>query len=322
MVAEHLKELIWLQKTYSTTLLYEAAVCGAIPVVRKIEEQFGFEPIVSITGIFNGTSNYILSKLFNDKLEYDEALSQAQALGYAESDPTSDVEGFDPKYKSIILAKHAFGIEYQPEEVFNYGIHTLTHEDIVFAKNQNLKIKLVPSIFNQGNQVSVFVLPHFVSKDSQLFSVENEFNALVIESEYAGLQTYSGRGAGAFPTAFSVFGDLRALIQGEHYQYTKSLKAFKKRDASELLIEVYVRYQNPQVKRALDFSFVREGLLQDAYNYVIGETTLQHLISARDLLRTDGSTLIATGKRRIRKGLKTTREKNISQVEKGHLFSA
>jgi homoserine dehydrogenase len=320
MVAEHLDELIRLQREYKTALFYEAAVCGAIPVVRKIEEQFGFEPIQSISGIFNGTSNYILTKLFQGKLEYAEALEQAQALGYAESDPSNDVEGIDPKFKTIILTKHAFGIALKTDEVFNYGIKSLTADDIEYAKSQNLRIRLVPSVFCHGNKVSAFVLPTFVASDSPLFSVENEFNSVVIESEYAGVQVYTGRGAGAFPTAFSIFSDLRSIIAGERYQYTKSTKQFESLSPSDVLIEVYVRFRNPEVKRKLDFSFIREGFLKDDFSYIIGETTLEKLLLCKAMLASDQCTLIATGKRRIRttmiESLNVQREKN------AHLLSA
>lgn len=320
MVAEHLEELILLQRVYKTPLFYEAAVCGAIPVVRKIEEQFGFEPINSISGIFNGTSNYILTKLFEGKLGYHDALLQAQALGYAETDPSNDVEGYDPKFKAIILAKHAFGIALKSEDVFNYGVNHLTADDIHYAKNQHKKIRLVPTVFNHGNQVCAYVLPTFVSSENPLYAVENEFNSVVIESEYAGMQVYSGRGAGAFPTAFSIFSDLRALIAGDQYHYVKSLKQHVRQNPSDVLIEVYVRYRNTEVKQKLDFSFIREGFLQDDFSYVIGETTLEKLSACKTLLEEDRCTLIATGKRRIRTSLIQSKKRN--QTLDAQLLSA
>lgn len=295
VVAENLTELIRLQNLYNTPVLYEAAVCGSIPVVRKIEDQFGHEPILSIRGIFNGTSNYILSKMFSLGMPYDEALREAQILGLAEKNPDSDVGGNDAKYKAIILAKHALGVSYLADQVFHYGISHLTVNDISFAKDRGLRIKLVPMIKSFADDVSLFVLPQFVNSDDELFRVEDEFNALMIEGENAGVQYYSGKGAGSLPTAFSVFNDVRTAIEGFRYPYRKSSFPNRKCNPDDLFIEVYVRYQNDRVKSSLKFRTVREGYLDDSYKYVIGETTLKNLFESKNLLLDDESTVISTG---------------------------
>src|SRR6202012_2768829 len=130
MIATYLNELIELQNKYGTSLLYEGAVCGSIPIIRNLEEYYDNELLHSISGIFNGSSNYILSKGFIEGLDYNSALKQAQDLGFAETDPTSDVGGFDAKYKLVIAAAHAYGIVVQPDEVLNIGIQNLSASDI------------------------------------------------------------------------------------------------------------------------------------------------------------------------------------------------
>src|SRR3569833_2084737 len=131
MIALHLEELIELQHKYGTSLLYEGSVCGSIPIIRNLEEYYDNELLHSVSGIFNGSSNYILSKGFNEGLSYDMALQQAQDLGFAETDPTSDVGGFDAKYKLVIAAAHAYGVNVKPDDVFNIGIQNLSSHDLL-----------------------------------------------------------------------------------------------------------------------------------------------------------------------------------------------
>src|SRR5690606_16274155 len=129
-----------LQHQHQVSLLYEGAVCGSIPIIRNLEEYYDNELLHSISGIFNGSSNYILSKIFNENLDYTVALKQAQDLGFAESNPILDVGGFDAKYKLVIAASHAYGMFIDPEEVLNIGIDQLNDKDVRFAKEKNLKI--------------------------------------------------------------------------------------------------------------------------------------------------------------------------------------
>src|SRR4051812_45533542 len=146
MVASHLKELYDLQHKYNVSLLYEASSCGSIPIIRTLEEYFDNEQVTKLTGIFNGTTNYILTKTISEKLSYEAALKQAQEKGFAESDPTNDVEGFDAKFKAIVIALHSFGVFSKPEEVLNIGITALHNHDINYASEKSYKIKLVPTI--------------------------------------------------------------------------------------------------------------------------------------------------------------------------------
>ncbi|MFM9985120.1 MAG: homoserine dehydrogenase [Flavobacteriales bacterium] len=295
MVATHLKELLKLEAEFGGILLYEAAVCGAIPIIRTLNGLFSFEQVNVVRGIFNGTSNFILSAIFNENLNYDLALKQAQDLGFAESNPESDVGGFDAKYKAVILAKHIFGVELSADSVVNLGIDNFTADDIRFAKNQGLKIKLIPQLITQNDRFAVYVLPHFVSRNDRLFHVENELNGVQIDAEYSGTHFFNGRGAGAFPTAFSILNDVNDATNKKGYAYKKSLGSKERIGDDEVLIEIYLRYRNDEVKKALNFSGIREGLLDDDYKYIIGNVTLASIAENKHLLIRDGASVIATG---------------------------
>ena len=212
MIAEHLEELLHLQEQYGTSLLYEGAVCGSIPIIRNLEEYYDNELLYSIRGIFNGSSNYILSKTFNDNLDYPTALKQAQDLGFAESDPTLDVGGFDAKSKLVIAVSHAYGVLTNPDDVFNIGIQNISPKDIQYAKEKNYKIKLVPTAVEFGErQVVLYVIPRLVQPDDFLFNVENEYNGVIVQAAFADQQFFFGKGAGGHPTGSAVLSDIAAI---------------------------------------------------------------------------------------------------------------
>lgn len=139
MIANHLEELVELQATYGTSLLYEGAVCGSIPIIRNLEEYYDNELLHGISGIFNGSSNYILSKIFNENIPYEIALKQAQDLGFAETDPIMDVGGYDPKFKLAIATAHAYGLFIDPDKILNIGIQNLSEQDIQYAREKKLQ---------------------------------------------------------------------------------------------------------------------------------------------------------------------------------------
>src|SRR5690606_24780822 len=140
----HLEELVHLQEKHNASLLYEGSVCGSIPIIRNLEEYYDNEFLFAVSGIFNGSSNFILSKVFNENQSYEAALKEAQDLGFAETDPTLDVGGFDAKFKVCIAAAHAYGIFVNPDDVLNIGIQNLNDKDLQYAREKNQKIKLVP----------------------------------------------------------------------------------------------------------------------------------------------------------------------------------
>jgi len=221
LIAENLAELIQIEKENNGIFLYEGAVCGSIPIIRVLNDLFVNEPIKEVTGIVNGSSNYILTKLFNEEISYNEALFQAQQFGFAEADPTSDVGGFDALYKLIILTAHAFGTIVKPAQVFNIGIEAITKQDVDFAKQHGLKIKLVAKAALTGNQINLSVLPTLVSSSNDLFHIENEYNGVVVEGKNIGTHFYKGKGAGSYPTGSVVYSDLKAIDSGYCYSYKK-----------------------------------------------------------------------------------------------------
>ncbi len=222
MIAEHLEELIALQSTHDVPFLYEAACCASIPVIRNLEEYYDNDLLQGINGIVNGSTNYILTKVSEEHISFETALRQAQEAGFAESDPSLDVQGIDAVNKLSILLAHAYGIITPPHTVVHTGIHNLHSSDAVFAKEKGYEIKLVAQArkLDDGN-IAAFVLPQFIKKNSQLSTVKNEYNGVIIESSLADKQFFYGKGAGGFPTASAVLSDLSALRYHYRYEYKK-----------------------------------------------------------------------------------------------------
>lgn len=285
LLALHLEELYRLQLKHNVSLLYEASVGGSIPIVRTLEEYFDNEPVEKVNGILNGTSNYILTKTITDKLSYATALEQAQEKGFAETDPTNDVEGYDPKYKSVIIALHAFGLIIKPDDIFNIGITTLHHHDIKYASEKGYKIKLTPVINRLENgQISAFVIPAFVNEASQLYNVDNEFNGLIINGCFSGEQFFQGKGAGSYPTGAAVLSDLSALLYNYRYAFKKYVQNATAVFTNEVAIDIYLRYKNPADLDALKFISISETYTGTGYNFIIGKISLQILIEQREYI--------------------------------------
>jgi homoserine dehydrogenase len=279
MIALHLDELIELQQKYGTSLLYEGAVCGSIPIIRNLEEYYDNELLHSISGIFNGSSNYILSKGFIEGLDYDRALQQAQDLGFAETDPTSDVGGFDAKYKLIIAAAHAYGVIVQPDEVFNLGIQNLAAHDLQYAREKNLKIKLVPVAKELDDQnVAMFVLPKFVTSSEFLYNVEYEYNGVTVQAAFADQQFFFGKGAGGHPTGSAVLSDIAALRYDYQYEYKKAKAKTNLKFTNNIELDIYLRYDDEDLVNDLKFISIKERYYSGDYKFVIGKVNLQNLI--------------------------------------------
>jgi homoserine dehydrogenase len=280
MIALHLDELIEIQHQYGTSLLYEGAVCGSIPIIRNLEEYYDNELLHSISGIFNGSSNYILSKGFIEGLDYDTALKQAQDLGFAETDPTSDVGGFDAKYKLVIAAAHAYGVVVQPDEVFNLGIQNLAAADLQYAREKNLKIKLVPVAKELDDRnVALFVLPKFVTDKEFLYNVEYEYNGVTVQAAFADQQFFFGKGAGGHPTGSAVLSDIAALRYNYQYEYKKAKEKTDLSFTNNIELTVYLRYDDEELVEALNFEHINERYYSGSYKFVIGKINLKNLIA-------------------------------------------
>lgn len=222
LIAEHIEELIGLQRQYNVPFLYEAACCASIPVIRNLEEYYDNDLLQGISGIVNGSTNYILTKVFREKKTFTDALLEAQLEGFAESNPALDIEGTDAVNKLSILLAHAYGVIAHPQSLLHTGIQQLKAEDAAFAKEKSYEIKLVARAKKlQNGKIAAFVLPQFVSAEDQLYTVSNEYNGVVIESSLADKQFFYGKGAGGFPTASAVLSDLSALRYNYGYEYKK-----------------------------------------------------------------------------------------------------
>lgn len=244
MIAEHLPELLAIQKEYGTPFLYESACCASIPVIRNLEEYYDNDLLQGVSGIVNGSTNYILTRVAQDKLTFEEALLQAQIEGFAESNPALDVEGIDAVNKLSILLTHAYGIVAHPQEIIHSGIQNLQAHDAVFAKEKGFEIKLVAQAkkLEDGN-VAAFVLPQFVDNTNQLYNVRNEYNGVVIESGLADKQFFYGKGAGSFPTASAVLSDLSALRYDYKYEYKKLHNKTAGNLSNDFFLRVYVSFE-------------------------------------------------------------------------------
>lgn len=297
MIATHLAELVELQEKHDASLLYEGAVCGSIPIIRNLEEYYDNELLHGISGIFNGSSNYILSKIFNENLEYGVALKQAQDLGFAETDPIMDVGGYDPKFKLAIATAHAYGLFINPDKILNVGIQNLSDNDIRYAREKNYKIKLVPTARKiSTKQVVTYVLPKFVKSDDFLFNVENEYNGVTVQAAFADKQFFFGKGAGGHPTGAAVLSDIAALRYDYRYEYKKYHQHNGLIHTDDVNLEVYLRYVHEYTVEKLQIENIVERFSRDDYKYVIGNVSLKSLIANRGLLEQKEVFIAHTGK--------------------------
>lgn len=297
MVANHLEELVELQHKHNVSLLYEASSCGSIPIIRNLEEYYDNELLSSVSGIFNGSTNYILSKIFNENMSYPVVLKQAQELGFVETDPTLDVGGFDPKFKLVIIAAHSFGMFIKPEDVLNIGIQNLSDFDIQYAKEKGYKIKLVATAKKVDEKnISLFVIPQFIKQNSHLYNVENEYNAVIVEAAFSDTQFFLGKGAGGHPTGMAVLSDISALRYNYRYEYKRHLQHQELAYTTDIELEVYLRYTNESILPKLGFTTITERFSGVNHNYVIGTLPLKSIIKNKALLESEKAFLVNTGK--------------------------
>lgn len=209
LMAKHGSRLVHLAKAKGLDLHYEAAVGGGIPLVQPLKHQLAGNDVLKMMGILNGTTNYILTKMSTEGADFSEVLAEAQAKGYAEADPTNDVDGFDATYKIAILASIAFGKQVPIEGIYREGIRNLSKEDFHYADVLGYAIKLLGIVEPVGeNRVLARVHPTLIPKTHPLASVSDVYNALWIHGDFVGDVMFSGRGAGSDPTGSAVVGDL------------------------------------------------------------------------------------------------------------------
>jgi homoserine dehydrogenase len=300
MIARHFRELVELQEKYHVSLLYEASAGASIPIIRNLEEYYDNELLYSLRGILNGTTNYVLTLMHNQGIDYNIALNEAREKGFAESDPTLDVEGWDAKYKLCIITGHAYGLFLEPEEVFHYGINTISKFDIQYAKEKSLKIKLVPYVGKTNeNTITSFVLPRFISSDKYLYNVDNEYNGVITEAAFADKQFFSGKGAGGHATGSAVLSDISANSYGYKYEYKKYQQGTVSNYTRDFKLEIYLRYRDEKDRELFGFEEVSEYFSGKMYKYAIGIVNLKRLYEMREQLRTMDVFIVNTGRKGI-----------------------
>jgi len=271
MIAEHLPELLSLQQQFNLPFLYEAAACASIPVIRNLEEYYDNDLLHSMKAIVNGSTNFILTKIFDDYLTFKNALIQAQQLGFAESNPALDVEGYDAVNKWSIILAHAYGIIVHPNNIVFTGIQNIQLSDAVVAKEKHYVIKLVAQAQKQSNgKVAAFVLPQFVSQDDHLAFVKNEYNGVVIESGFADKQFFYGKGAGSFPTASAVLSDISALRYDYRYEYKKLSHHTPHELTHDFFVKFYISFDDWKDIPKDDFESILEWHSDLERKYLIG----------------------------------------------------
>ncbi len=216
LVSRYIKEIkLLLTENPAVNFCYEAAVCGGIPIIHSMQSDFIGDDISKVMGIMNGTTNYMLSKMETEGVSYNDVLKEAQDLGYAEADPTADVEGHDVQAKIALLSNLAYGQVISVDEIPTTGISSITAVDFEYAKILGSTIKLIGCATMNENNISVYVSPMIISKNSTLASATGAGNMVLIKSKNNNESTFAGPGAGRYPTANSVVNDILRLNLGQ-----------------------------------------------------------------------------------------------------------
>lgn len=287
MVAENLKELKQLQEEYKVPFLYEASCCASIPIIRNLEEYYDNDLLRSITGIFNGSTNFILSKIIEEGKSFEHALKEAQEKGFAETNPALDIQGFDPKFKLCILLAHSFGLFIEPKEIFNYGIEKISSFDVQYAKEKGYRIKLISYCKRVDNSIHAVVLPSFVEKTDNLYNVNFEYNGVCLESTFSESQFFSGKGAGSNATGSAVLSDISAITYDYKYEYKKCKQNQDLEFTNDFNIRIYLRYKKEEPIDKTLFSKIDEDFQGNEFAYVCGELNFKGLLSSKFLDRQD-----------------------------------
>ena len=276
LVATHGEELLALAKAHNVNYLFEASVGGGIPVIRPMMQCLAANRIDEICGILNGTTNYILSEMIHKGVSFEDALKQAQALGYAENDPTADIEGHDACRKICILSDLAFGDKIDPNEVSCQGISKITLKDVALADELGYVIKLIGRAKRAENgKIYAFVAPHLVAKSSPLAAVEEVFNGIMVTGNAVGEVMFYGQGAGKLATASAVVADMMDAIA-----HTDKRRPVEWGDGSEKLLlpldalesAWYVPGEAPEaiVDRKIDGAVITKPMTANALHEAVG----------------------------------------------------
>ncbi|MBU0672752.1 MAG: homoserine dehydrogenase, partial [Candidatus Margulisbacteria bacterium] len=241
---KHMKDILAAARRNRVQILFEGAVGGGIPIIQPLKESLAGNKIEQVYGIVNGTTNYILSKMMEEQMEFGEALKKAQEMGYAEPDPTADIKGYDACYKAAILASVAFGAEVNWKDVHFEGITRISQEDIQYARDIGYVIKLLAIAQKVDNKIDVRVHPALVGRSHPLASVSENFNAIYVTGTPIGQLMFYGPGAGGGPTASAIISDIIQIAKGGKKK-TAKLRKIKVKKISEIASRYYIRLQAP-----------------------------------------------------------------------------
>ncbi len=254
LVAAKGAELLLIAKNNNANFLFEASVGGGIPIIRPINQCLAANEVTEIAGILNGTTNFILTKMIREKMNFSDALALAQELGYAERDPSADVNGGDACRKICILSALAFGFHVYPDEVFTEGITSLTLEDVDYASSYGAVIKLIGSVKKlENDKLQIMVCPMFIKNDSQLSGVDDVFNGILVRGDATGDVVFYGKGAGKLPTASAVVGDIIDCVRhndNKKYMFWEDTKENYVADYKEANFDFYVRVNGSDSDKA------------------------------------------------------------------------
>ena len=243
VIAEHIKELTEIKTEKNVSLYYEASVGGGIPIIKPLHNAALVNEVSEIKGILNGTTNYILTKMSKEGLSFEEALKLAQINGFAEADPTADLEGLDMVRKIAILSSIGYKTEIDPEKVSHFGISNLSDKDIKYAEKNNAVIKLIASSKVVKDSVELKIEPVFIEKGSMIASVNYEFNVIEVKTNINDKLTFMGKGAGRYPTANAMVNDL-IMIKHNDMNYSFANECKKEYKDLEDKYSYYIRLKD------------------------------------------------------------------------------
>ena len=272
LVSVYGDKLLQIAKDNNKNFLFEASVGGGIPIIRPINQCLAANEIESISGILNGTTNFILTKMVKENYSFEDALKNAQQLGYAEANPAADIEGIDSCRKIAILASLAYGEHVNPDKVHTEGITEIKLEDIRYADKMGYSVKLLGTIRkNDDNTLFIMVAPFLVEKSIPLSGVEDVYNAILVEGDAVGISLFYGRGAGKLPTASAVVADVidcAKHIKARKYLYWKSSDGSFIQDYKKMLCKRYVRFISGITRADIQEAFTVLECTQEADSLV------------------------------------------------------
>jgi len=314
VIANWSEELFNIAKQEKVLFYYEASVAGGIPIIREINESLTANRIEQIIGIINGTTNYILSKMTNDGISFEAALKEAQEKGYAEADPTSDVDGYDAVYKLAIMASLSFGTKVNHDTIYREGIRNISTEDIIFAKKFGYTIKLLAIAKEENNELELRVHPTLVPSNHPIANVNDAFNAIMIKGNAVGELMLYGKGAGGMPTGSAVVGDIISILRNnvkppESFDLKDEADSKKIKKSEENESEFYIRLNIKD----------KVGVLGETAT-IFGENNVNIKSVTGDIMHDDHSPLAFITHKSSEKNIKNSLEKiiqlkNVNKIE-------